>query len=87
MLLSEVRSGSRPPNGARIVHHGPSGLLIQHNPVADGQALSPVKERAKQNQSLRSFVLDLLDVRRPGHPCIKDHSQITGCVYPLDWFS
>jgi hypothetical protein len=86
LLFSEVAAGSGPPNGARIVHHGPNELLIQQNSVPDGQTASPVKERANQTQSLGSFLLDQDDMRRPGHTCIKDHSQITGCFDPLDWF-
>ena len=58
--------------------------LIQQNSVPDEQTASPVKERAKQTQSFGSFFLDLDDMRRTGYPCIKDHSQITGCVDPLD---
>jgi hypothetical protein len=57
-------------NGERIVHHGPYELLIQQNSVSDGQTASPVKERAKQTQSLCRFLLYLDDMRRPGHPCI-----------------
>jgi hypothetical protein len=74
LQLAQVAAGSGPPNGARIVHHGPYELLIQQNSVPDGHTASPVKERAKQTQSLGSFLLDLDDMRRPGHPSIKDHS-------------
>ena len=68
-----------------MVRHGPYELLIQQNSVIDGEAASPVKERDKQPQSLGSFLPNLDDMRRPGLSSIKDHSQITGCVDPLDW--
>jgi hypothetical protein len=53
LQFSEVAAGSSPPNGARIVHHGPYELLIQQNSVPDGQTSSPAKERAKQTQENR----------------------------------
>jgi hypothetical protein len=42
LQLSDVAAGGEPPNGARIVHHGPYELLIQQNSVPDGQTVSPV---------------------------------------------
>jgi hypothetical protein len=41
-------------------------LLIQQNSVSDGEAASPVKERAKHTQSLGGFLPDLYNMRPLG---------------------
>jgi hypothetical protein len=64
-LLYVAVSGA-PPDGARTVHHWADELLIQQNSISDGEAASPVKERAKHTQSLRGFLPDLYDMRPPG---------------------
>jgi hypothetical protein len=40
LQFPDVSAGGKPPNGARIVHHGPYELLIQQNLVADGATAS-----------------------------------------------
>jgi hypothetical protein len=49
-----------------MAHHWADELLIQQNPVPDGEAASPVYERAKHTQSLEGFLPDLYDMTLPG---------------------
>jgi hypothetical protein len=66
LKLLNVAASCALPDGARIVHHWANELLIQQNSVPDGEAASPVYERAKHTQSLGGFLPDLYDMRPPG---------------------
>jgi len=61
---------------SRIIHHGEDELLIQRDSVPDGQTTSSVQDGTQHTHPLSSFLPDLIDVGRPGEPCI---SQITSC--------
>ena len=85
LQLPYVASCSRPPDGARIVHQGTDELPVEQYTVPDGEATPPVQERTQHSQSLGGFFPYLVDVRRPGQPFIKGHTQIAGCINPYDW--
>jgi hypothetical protein len=42
MHFSDMGASGGPPNGERVVHHRSDELLIQQNPVSDGQKTHPV---------------------------------------------
>jgi hypothetical protein len=85
-LLNVAASGI-PPDAARIVHHWVDELFIQLNSASDGEATSPVQERAKHTQTLGGFLSDLDDMWQPCQTCIESHSPVTGCIDQLDWLS
>jgi hypothetical protein len=53
-------------------------LFIQQNSIYDGQTTLSVQERPHHSQVRFRFLAHLIDIRRQGDPCIKDHSKITG---------
>ena len=79
-------AGSGPPDGTRIIHHGAEELLVEQDPVPQGQITLPVQERTKHTHPLSSFLSHLIDVRRPGESWIQGHPQITSCFDTFDWF-
>jgi len=79
-------AGSRPPSGARIIHHGQDKLLIQQDSVPDGEIALPIQEGTHHTHSLRSPLPQLLYVRRQGKSCISGYPQISSSVDPFDWF-
>jgi hypothetical protein len=55
--------------------------------VSDVQAASPIKEEAKQTQSLSCLLSHLVDLRRPSKLSIKGHPKIPYYLDPLYWLS
>jgi hypothetical protein len=68
--------GSGPPDRACVVHHGTDELLVEQYAISDGQATPPVKEGAKQTQYLSRLLPYLVDVSRPGKPCVKGYPKV-----------
>jgi hypothetical protein len=66
-------------------HHRMDELLVKQHTISDGQATSPIKEGAKHTQSLSCLSSYLVDMCRPGQPCIKGHPKIPCCFNPMDW--
>jgi hypothetical protein len=51
LKVPDIAAGSRPADGACIVHHETDELLVQQHTVSDGQTTS-IEERAKYVQNL-----------------------------------
>jgi hypothetical protein len=79
--------GSEPPDRARVAHHGTDELLVEQYAISDGQATPPVEDGAKQTQSLSRLLPYLVDVSRPGKPCIKSYLEVSCCFNTLYWLS
>lgn len=77
-------ASSVPPHGVSIVDHMADEPLIKQHTVPDKQATSPIKEGVEQAQSLRCLSSHLVNVYRPGQPCIKGHPKKPCCFDPLD---
>jgi hypothetical protein len=78
---------SGPPERTRIIHHGTDDLLLKERAVSDGQAASPVKERAKQARSLSCLSSHLVGLYRPGQLFIKGNPNIQCSFDPFYWLS
>jgi len=63
-------AGGGPPCGARVIHQGTDELLIQQDSVPDGEITSSVQEGTQRTHPFGNFLSGLIDVRRPGEPCI-----------------
>ena len=87
LQFPDLRTGSGPPDWAPLVHHGTNELTVKHNTIPYRQSTPHVQNRPQHSQPLGSFLPNLVDVRRPGQPCVWDHSQITGSIDPLDWLT
>jgi hypothetical protein len=85
LQLPTMGVSSESPDGIRAVYHWTHALLIQQNFISDGGTTPHAKESTKHFQSLGRILFDISDMKRPGQPFIKGHSQITGCVSPIDW--
>ena len=70
LQFPDMGASGRPPDRARIVHHGADKLLIQQNTVPDGETASRVQQRSQCSQSLHRFLSHLIDMFRPGEPFI-----------------
>jgi hypothetical protein len=66
----DMRTGSGPLCGARIIHHAADELLIKQDSVPDGEITLCIQEVTQNTQPLSSPFPDLIDVRRPGGSCI-----------------
>jgi hypothetical protein len=85
LQFPDLGTGSGPPDWTPLVHHGTNELTVKHNTIPYRQFTPHVQKRPQHSQPLGSFLPNLVDVRRPGQPCVCDHSQITGSIDPLDW--
>jgi hypothetical protein len=79
--------GSRPPDRACVVHHGTDELLVEQHTISDGQTTPRVEEGVRQTQSLSRLRPYLVDMSRPGKPCVKGYIKVSCCFSPLYWFS
>jgi hypothetical protein len=78
--LPDMTASSRLPDEACIAHLGTHELLKAANRFW-WQTTAPFKDGGKQ------ALLPLLDVRRPGKPCVTGHPKIPWSLYPLYWLS
>jgi hypothetical protein len=65
-----MESGSGPPRGARVIHHGADELFIEQHSVPDGEITLPVQEGTQHAHYLRGSPSILVDVRRLGESFI-----------------
>lgn len=79
LQLPDTGANSGLPDGARLVHYGTDELLIEQGSIPEGQTTLPVQEGTQHTQPLGSFLPFLIDMRRPGQPCINGHPRILGC--------
>jgi hypothetical protein len=70
LQLPGMPASSEPQDRAWIIHHVTNELLKKQHTVSAGQATSPIKEGAKQAQSLSCLFSYLVDVCRPDQLCI-----------------
>jgi hypothetical protein len=77
--------GSGPPDRACVVHDGTYKLLVEEYAISGGKATA-VEEGAKQTQSL-SRLPYVVDVSRPGKPCVKGYPKVPCCFNSLYWLS
>ena len=61
---------SRPPRGARVIHHGADELLKLQHSIPEGDITVPVQEGTRHAHSLSSFLSKLVNMRRPGESFI-----------------
>jgi hypothetical protein len=85
--LPDMAASGGQPNGACIVHHRTAELLTKQHTACDGQATSPINELARHALSLSYLSSNLVDVGRPGQPCIRGHPRIPCCFDPFYWLS
>jgi hypothetical protein len=76
---------SGPPDWACVVHNWTDELLVEEHAVLNGKTAPAVKEGAKHAQSLSRLSPYLVDVRRPGQPCIKGYPKVPCCVLRSEW--
>jgi hypothetical protein len=58
--------GSKPPDGAHVVHQGANKLLVEQHSIPDGEFTPPFQEGTQQAHPLGSSLANLADVRWPG---------------------
>jgi hypothetical protein len=87
LQIADVGVGSRPPDRACVVHYWTDELLVEQQAVLNGKTAPPVKEGANHSQYLSRLFPYLVDVHRPGQPCIKGYPKVPCCVDPLYWLS
>jgi hypothetical protein len=85
LQLPDVVASSRSPDRTCIIHYRTDELLVEQHTVSDGQAASPVKEVTNHALSLGCHLSYLVDLCRPGKPCIKGHPKILCSFDPPYW--
>jgi hypothetical protein len=63
-------TGSGPPHGARVIHHGADELLIKQHSVPDGKITLSIQEGTQHAHPLSSYLYNLIDVRITGESFI-----------------
>jgi hypothetical protein len=86
LQLSDVGVSSGPPYRACIVRNWTDEQLVEQHAVLNGKTATPI-EGAKHAQSLSRLSPYLVDVRRPGQPCVKGYPKVPCCVNPFYWLS
>ena len=63
-------AGGESPCGTRVNNRWADELLIQQDSIPSGEITSPVQEGTQHTHALSNFLSELIDLRRPGEPCI-----------------
>ena len=67
---TEMETGNGPPDWTPIVRYKTHELLVKQDTVPYRLSTLPVKDRPQHFQPLGSFLPNLVDMRRPGQPCV-----------------
>jgi hypothetical protein len=60
--LADMGMGSRPPDGASVVHCETDELLVKQKPIPDRQTAPSMQQRFQQSQPLGSFLPNVVGV-------------------------